>query len=425
LNIRKDSGYVNVSKRDNILVIAPRFPAINQPWMDTYFEQLEKHEINFDIYTANQNPDHYQEKVDRLNLRDHVLDFVLFSKSYFLCRALKKPTDFVASLFKCLKLSREISQGTITLFSSYLKLMYFYLSKDNFNNIGLIHTHEEIAGYEFLHLALVKNIPVIVTFHGLPPAGVGQLSSEKRRKLYRYSSCIIVNTKFAKKQVVSLGCDSSKVIVLPQGLPISDFEFFEKPCPNPGNYLQLLTVGRYQRDKGQGYVLAALRRLQNSGINAHYHLVGVGAEGRKYLTLMAVKLGVSKNVFFHQDVSSAELLRLYHHSHLFILSSVSSKNNHHEETQGVVLQEAQASGCIPIATKVGGIPECVNHKRDSLLVRDRSSKNIVAAINYLLDQPNEWKSYQQHGRINVELNFSADVIGSKMKDILVSNLSNM
>ena len=421
----KDISNDSAVKHKKVLVIAPRFPAINQPWLDTYLEQLKKHEIDFDIYTANRNPSRYQEKVDRLKLRRHALDFVLFSKSHFLCNIIKKPLDLVVALFRCFAPSRQVSSGALGFCIGYLKLVYFYLSKDCFNVIDLIHAHEEIAGYEFLHLALVKTIPVIVTFHGLPPAGVGQLSSEKRRILYNYASCVIVNTKFAKAQVVALGCQASKVTILPQGLPISDFAYSEAPCPSSDEYLQLLTVGRYQRDKGQGYVLIALRRLLNRGILTHYHLVGVGAEGREYLMRLAVKLDVSENVFFHQDISSAELLRLYHRSHLFILSSVSSKNSHHEETQGVVLQEAQASGCIPIATKVGGIPECLNHKKDSVLIRDRSSAGIVAAVGYLLDRPNEWKSYQRQGRRNVEEYFSADCVGAKMKDILLSNLSTM
>jgi len=408
----------NVCKEETkVLVIAPNFPAINQPWMDTYLEQLLIFGMPFKIFTKNGNSKVYQQKVDDLSLRDHQMEFSLFSLMGFL-RLTARPVQFLKSITKHSALAKEFSGFGIGYFSSLCKIVFFSGHEKTFHGITLIHSHSEILAFEFSYLASLKVIPLIVTFHGLPPSGVDQLDPKKRKLLYSVAKKVIVNTKFARNQVVSLGCASEKIEILPQGLTLEDFDYLPRRAPDRDQLLELLTVGRYQKDKGQAYVLLALRRLVNSGALVHYHLVGVGDEGRRRLEKIVSSLHLSGHVTFHQDLSSDCLKDLYHQCHLFILPSLSSKDKSHEETQGVVLQEAQASGCIPIATRVGGIPECVNDQLDSILVNDRSSRAIYSAVTYLMDNVGMWGLLQKGGRENVENNFAAERIGYRMNKIL-------
>jgi glycosyltransferase involved in cell wall biosynthesis len=123
---------------------------------------------------------------------------------------------------------------------------------------------------------------------------------------------------------------------------------------------------------------------------------------------LAARLGVERNVHFLTELPQDEVKPLYQTCHLFVLPSVAA------ETQGVVLQEAQASGCIPVATCVGGIPECVADGRDAFLVRPRSSRQIADTVLALLSDPDGWVTVQQTGRQRVEQLFSADSIGKLM-----------
>jgi glycosyltransferase involved in cell wall biosynthesis len=226
-----------------------------------------------------------------------------------------------------------------------------------------------------------------------------------------------LNTNFAKKQLRSSGCIPEKTIIIPQGLPLDEYEYLQKKCPSHGESLHLLSVGRFHRDKGHKYALLAVARLVRLGIKTNYSLVGVGPEKEK-LRNMIYRLGLTDHVQLYENLDDVSLKNLYKVAHLFIFPSIDNKHGEHVETQGVVLQEAQASGCIPIATRVGGIPECVNDKKDAILVKDRSSKAICEAVRYLLNRPEEWQCFQENGRRNVEQNFSADVIGKRMAGIL-------
>lgn len=397
-----------------VLVVAPRFPAINQPWMDTYLEHLLAQNIDCSISSNNMHPDKYQGKVDRLRLRERVV-FLAYNKLSLLASTpfvfCQSPWRFFNGNFAHLSLGARLML--------ILNAAAFRRQRSKTNNVCLIHSHEEIAGYIHLALAQVLKVPMVLTFHGLPPVGVGQLSQSKRYTLYREAKAVIVNTQFAKRQVHSLGCAEEKIVILPQGLPVNDFVFSPAPIPTHKEPLRLLTVGRFHRDKGHGYALVAIKRLINAGVSVHYSIVGVG-EGLVRLQYLVKCLELDKHVEFISGLSDVALKELYHQNHMFILPSISTSNSVHIETQGVVLQEAQASGCIPIAAKTGGIPECLNHGEDSMLVKPQSGKAIAEAVIELLEKRDIWPQIQKNGRKNVEENFSADCIGKKMAALLKS-----
>lgn len=399
------------------LIIAPQFPAINQPWIDTYLEQLLVHRIEPSIY-SNSRATHYSPKVDRLELRKRVLPLSLERGDVF-----KGAICAVAAGRVSRKLIRDVTslggRGRVRLANLISGL---HLSNAPIDPIDFIHSHDEILAYRFLILAKVRSVPLILTFHGLPPVGVTQLSTDKRKVLYQEISLVIVNTEYAKHQVCGLGCDPAKVRVLPQGLPIAEFPFQSRRAPDAGEQLALLTVGRFHRDKGQGYVLIALRRLLDSGLQARWDFVGVGPDLDR-LRKLARRLSLEAHVGFHVALPPDRLREFYCSSHLFVLPSVDNPGGH-VETQGVVLQEAQASGCIPIASRVGGIPECLNDQIDALLFKQKSSRDLVEKISWMVSHPDVWEGFQREGRKNVESNYSSSVIGEKMASLL-KGLSKM
>lgn len=417
---RKKLANKKAVQKNTILVLAPMFPAINQPWMDTYIEQLLQKELSPLIYTENKEPGKYMEKVDRLNLRNYIISFdhnQTLSFKTFLKALILQPLNFVIMTFKATRITRYLfKKYCLSIIPTFLKLLRFGVSSAEFEHVDIVHAHSEMLAFEFMLFALMKDKPLLYTFHGLLPKGVASISHNKRKMLYGEVSAVLVNTGFAQQQVTRLGCPVKKVLILPQGLPLDDFPFVPRTAPTRNEPLFLLTVGRYHLDKGQRYALLALRRLIDAGNVVVWHFVGVGPD-KSMLVSLAKKLGVADCSFFHTELNLEEICSLYQKCHLFVLPSLNSrKNEEHVETQGVVLQEAQASGCIPIATRVGGIPECLNDKEDSILIKDRSSRAIFDAVKYLMDRPDEWGSYQKKGRNNVEQNFSAAVIGQRMAE---------
>ena len=404
-----------------VLVVTSRFPSLNQPWIDTYLEQLLNHSFGIKIFTSNKNPQAYHPKVDRLQLWRLVIELDLKASSFLhslLKTSLFHPVRFYHAAIRASKISTRLTkQYRLQRLRTLLKLMRFGLINCELDRADIIHCHGELTAFHSMLWSLMRDIPFVYTFHGLLPGGIPPLREDMRNAINAEVSRVLVNTRFAMNQATMLGCPKTKVTVIPQGLPLEEFVFAPRPCPGGDEVLHILSIGRFHRDKGYGYSLLAIARLVRANVRLHYHIVGVG-QGKQRMQDFINRLDIADHVTIYEGLEPEGVHCLYEKAYLFILASIDNKRGEHVETQGVVLQEAQASGCIPIATRVGGIPECLNHEQDAILVPEKSSKAIANAVLYLLEKPEEWKRYQENGRRNVEENFSADVIGTKMAEIL-------
>ena len=401
-------------------MLAPRFPSINQPWMDSYLEQLEACGIPFAIASTTARPGTYAEKVDRLRLLEKT---VVVAPS--ISGSIRAVAEWMrdaprAKARAALRVWKHAGAERVlrSRLGTTLRALEAHIVLTSLPRVRVIHAHSLDMAYDFLPGARLTTIPVVVTFHGLKPTGVPQTPQHRREVLFDYAQTVLVNTAFACDQVVELGCPPSKIQIVPQGLPLGDFPYVERGAPAPLHTLELLSVGRFHRDKGQAYSLGALRGILQRGIKAHWHFVGVG-QGYQELQQIASRLGVAEHVTFHVGAGADELRSLYSRCHIFVLASVANDGvSEHVETQGVVLQEAQASGCIPIATRVGGIPECINDNVDGILVSDKSDEAIVEAVQFLFEHPEKWRLFQRAGRENVERRFSSEVIGKRIAEVL-------
>ena len=403
-----------------VLVLAPRFPSINQPWMDTYLEQLQRNDMPFCVVSALRSAGPYQEKVDRLGLRRFAVTLPsepLELAATALWGLIRYPARSVSVLAEAWK-QPPAPPNKWKLAGRVLRALSTVHLFANLPKLRVVHSHNDFIGRRFLPAARRFGVPLVVTFHGLEPRGVDQLDPAERRALGEYASKVLVNTEFARAHAAEVGFPPDRIQVLPQGLPIEDFPYSPTSPPELRQPLRVLSVGRFHRDKGQVYSLLALSRLLRRGHDVAWHFVGVGPDKSRLMGL-STRLKLTEHVHFHEGIAAHKLLELYHASHLLVLASVSHPGNReHTETQGVVLQEAQASGCIPIATRVGGIPECIHHGQDGLLVEDRSHRALAEAIEYMLEHRDEWPSFQAQGRQNVEDRFSADAVGARMARIL-------
>ncbi len=181
-----------------------------------------------------------------------------------------------------------------------------------------------------------------------------------------------MNTEFAKGQLTELGCPPAKVEILPQGTDLAEFPF--EPRPHPGTEpIRFLTVGRLHEDKGHAYALRALAELANQGMEFRYHIVGYGPQ-RAALESLSRELGIADRVRLFDEVDDDGLREQYREAHIFLFPSLRDLKGKHEETQGVAMQEAQASGCLVVATRTGGIPESIDEAH-ARLVPDRTSSS--------------------------------------------------
>jgi glycosyltransferase involved in cell wall biosynthesis len=144
---------------------------------------------------------------------------------------------------------------------------------------------------------------------------------------------------------------------------------------------RILFLGRLEPMKGVDTLLRAFAEI-SPRIPPHVHLriVGDGSE-RKSLEALAAELDIASRVTFAGSVTPRKAYDEYAQAEIFCGLSRS-------EALGNVFLEAQASGCAVVATRVGGIPEIVEHERTGLLVEPDDPHAAAAALKkLLLDMP--------------------------------------
>ncbi len=416
-----DNNQPSASFAINVLTITATFPSLIQPWLINQLVQIIKNGGLNKILARRAELTVYSSDVDSYNLIE-CSQLVPEDRSGLLKNLFSgfASATGIKTFFYGIKAYKNV------LFSQEFTLkekIYSLFLIPNFwlGEIDVIHSHSEMAGNKFLPLVWAAKKPFVITFHGLPPAGVVPITATQRKRYTDMSSVILVNTEFAKTQYMSLGVDGGKIRILPQGINLNDFPF--KVRPFPAGEINVLTVGRFHPDKGQKYALTAVATMIKQGANLRYRMVGNGPD-RVVLEELSKELGIEEKVDFYSGLTDEELRAIYAGSHIFILPSLKSEDGFHEETQGVVLQEAQAAGLITIATNTGGIPECIDNGVSGFLVDDRSADAIAEALQLVIDKKQQWDVIQTAGRAWVEENYDIDVIGRKINTLYKELVDN-
>ncbi|MGV8838262.1 glycosyltransferase family 4 protein [Cellvibrio sp.] len=403
------------------LIIATKFPNTIQPWLANSTAQVVKHGGSVTIFSMTQGDQNYSSVVDEFHLTQatEYLNFDGKNKLLAIANNFLNPLNTVKSLRGLFSAPRYFSKhkSLASNLIGALVLAPHFIKRD----IDIIHSHFEITGHLLLPVIRAQKAPFVITFHGLPPPGVSTIPAVMRSEYVDAADIILVNTEFAKKQYMSLGAPAEKIAIIPQGIVTSEFVFSAKPKPADAP-VELLTVGRFHTDKGQQYVLQALPKLIELGYNLHYTMVGAGPE-RDNLEKMIVALNLQKHVTLYTSISEQKLKEIYSRAHIFVFPSLTDKTGFHEETQGVAIQEAQASGLIVIATKTGGIPECVEDGKSAFLVEDRNPAVMADKIQWIIDNPQQWNEWQHNARQYVETHFDIDVIGKRLMKIYADTIT--
>lgn len=193
---------------------------------------------------------------------------------------------------------------------------------------------------------------------------------------------IAVSNETAEHLVRVEGAPKRKVSAIHNGL---DFERVKVSGPDArarvrgelglGDVFTLLIAGRLHPEKGYEHLFRAVAAVKDRAERRFVLLVaGRGPFLQKYQDLVQA-LGVADHVRFLGF--RADLPDLMVASDLFVLSSVA-------ESFGLVLAEALYLGLPVLATRVGGIPEIVDHGVDGLLVPPGDAQALATAMEAFL-----------------------------------------
>jgi glycosyltransferase involved in cell wall biosynthesis len=146
---------------------------------------------------------------------------------------------------------------------------------------------------------------------------------------------------------------------------------------------RLVQTCRLIPKKGLTTSLAAFAAFRKKYPKATFSIAGDGPM-RKDLEQKAQELGIGDAVTFRGFLDSSQLNALYAQSHVFLHPSEITEDANQEGVPNAML-EAMATGLPVVATLHGGIPEAVDHEQSGLLVPERDSAALAAALEQMTE----------------------------------------
>jgi glycosyltransferase involved in cell wall biosynthesis len=145
---------------------------------------------------------------------------------------------------------------------------------------------------------------------------------------------------------------------------------------------RLLFVGGIEERKGLDILIKAIAQVKPIIPDVELHIVGGIRKMIHYHTLVSLirSLGLESNIRFLGSLSDQNLMQEYAEADIFALPS-------YEESQGIVILEAMATGTPVIATRAGGIPDMIQDDVNGLLVDCGNDQQMAQCIISLLTEP--------------------------------------
>lgn len=153
-------------------------------------------------------------------------------------------------------------------------------------------------------------------------------------------------------------------------------------------------ISRLSREKNVSLALRAFAFVVKELPDARLEIYGDGPE-RGMLARLADDLGISKNTTFYGYVESVRGAGRFS-----VLAVPSAK-----EAFGMAALEAMADGLPVVATRVGGLPEVVEHGKTGIVVPPNDQKAMAEALLRLLRNPDEAERLGEAGRARAALLF--------------------
>ncbi|QFG22620.1 glycosyltransferase family 4 protein [Actinomadura sp. WMMB 499] len=258
------------------------------------------------------------------------------------------------------------------------------------DGLDLVHAHlgeDRSVLPAARHVAAHARAPLVVTVHrGAPRPGgswpAGTLGARLERHVLGGADAVIALTEGMRDELAKDGVPGERLHVVPSGIgagflaELGTPELGEPVMPERIPTPRIGYVGRLARRKGVDVLLRAFALLRDR-TDAHLVIVGDGPE-RSALQRLAARLRIDGRTHFLGFVPHEYVPRVLRELNVLALPA-------RHGGLGTVLPEAMHSRVPVVASRTGGVPELVEHRRTGLLVSPDNPEELAAALRELLE----------------------------------------
>ena len=231
-----------------------------------------------------------------------------------------------------------------------------------------------------------------------------------QRLAYRFAHRVVANSSAAVDRLIEEGVAVRKIAHIANGL---DLDRYDASARGSRPRRVIATVANLRPGKGHDVLLKAAANVVRRIPDVTFLIIGDGPR-REELERLAASLRISAQVQFtgyRSDVP--EMLR---QADVFAFPSFM------EASPNAVI-EAMAAGLPIVATRVGGIPEVIEHERSGLLVAPGDDRALAAALVRAIERPALASQLGDAARQAVEARFSFDRMVGEFQQLYFDELA--
>jgi len=282
------------------------------------------------------------------------------------------------------------------------------------NKVAVAHSFSFYSNVLLIPVARAVGVPVVIGSQ----RQLGDLLTPRQRlaqsACFRLCDRIVCNSRAAAERLFGIGLADEKVVVIPNA--VSD-EFFRAKDTRPRSRTATGTIGLIARmntrAKNHELFLHAAARLRARGFAGPFLLVGDGPR-RRELEELAGRLGIAdRTAFMGERNDVAKIL-----SHLDVLALTSCS-----ESSPNVIAEAMAANVPVVATRVGGIPELIDHGNTGLLVPNGDEAAFADSLEYCLRNPQVRQSLARNAAKFAEKHFTLTAVRDRYESLYAQCLA--
>ena len=314
-------------------------------------------------------------------------------------------------------LSRSLSERRFATLKRFLQAVY--LVDRSLPGTGVSHLHAHfghdptsvaffaawLSGRDYSFSAHAKDV------YAQDPAWL-------REKIAR-ARFVVTCTEYNRQYLQTLAEPGACVLRAYHGIDATRFE--PRPAGDgPSRPTTILSVGRLVPKKGFLTLVRALRRLADRAVPFRCLIVGEGPL-RRALASEIASLGLQDRVEIAAPMPHRRLLDRFREADVFTLACEVQEDGDRDGIPNVIV-EAMAMGLPVVATRVSGIPECVEDGVTGYLVTEKDPEALAERIARLAADRNLAARLGSAGRLKVEREFDAaraiDVIERALREAL-------
>jgi len=213
---------------------------------------------------------------------------------------------------------------------------------------------------------------------------------QKRLMKATYDNCFIAVaiSHFTAKKIKD-AYSKARVKVINQGILFDNYQgpiVHKKIISNP----YILTVAAMKLRKGYHISVPVFARLKKDFPDLKYVMLASRDPNDDYdykIKKMIADNNLEKDVIWLTHVKESELIDLYKHAELFVLSSVSARFLYYFEGFGSIYLEAQSCGLPVIASRGGGQEDALIDGKTGFLAEEENIDDVYNLSKRILEDP--------------------------------------